>query len=70
VDAPEAPARLAFRASQAGLVGEVFTWADIPAAHTKMLRNEHLPGNMAVLVQSPRTGLRTLEEVLDAGPTK
>ena len=51
-------------------MSEVFEWKDIPAAHTKMLRNEHLPGNMAVLVQSPRTGLRTLEEVLDAGPTK
>ena len=50
-------------------MSEVFEWADIPAAHGKMLRNEHKPGNMAVLVQSPRTGLRTLEEVLDAGPT-
>jgi crotonyl-CoA carboxylase/reductase len=30
-----------------------------------MLRNEHKPGNMAVLVQSPRTGLRTLEDTLD-----
>jgi len=51
-------------------MSEVFEWKDIPVAHTKMLRNEHLPGNMSVLVQSPRTGLRTLEEVLDAGPTK
>jgi hypothetical protein len=24
----------------------------------KMLRNEHKPGNMAVLVQAPTTGLR------------
>jgi crotonyl-CoA carboxylase/reductase len=31
-----------------------------------MLRNEHKPGNMSVLVQSPKTGLRTLEEALDA----
>ena len=51
-------------------MSEVFEWSEIPAAHTKMLRNEHLPGNMSVLVQSPRTGLRTLEEVLDVGPTK
>ena len=40
--------------------------ADLPQAHMKMLRNEHKPGNMSVLVQSPTTGLRTLEEVLDA----
>jgi len=33
-----------------------------------MLDNKHLPGNMAVLVQSPKPGLRTLEEVLQAGP--
>ncbi len=32
----------------------------------KMRRNEHKPGNMAVLVQAPKTGLRTLEDVLDA----
>jgi crotonyl-CoA carboxylase/reductase len=47
-------------------MSEVFTWADLPAAHMKMLRNAHKPGNMAVLVQSPRTGLRTLEDTLDA----
>ncbi len=48
-------------------MSEVFPWGDIPAAHLKMLRNEHKPGNMAVLVQAPQTGLRTLEDVLDAG---
>jgi crotonyl-CoA carboxylase/reductase len=47
-------------------MSEVFTWNDLPEAHMKMLRNEHKPGNMSVLVQAPRTGLRTLEEVLDA----
>ncbi|MGR3343506.1 MAG: crotonyl-CoA carboxylase/reductase [Paracoccaceae bacterium] len=50
-------------------MSEVFPWAEIPHAHLKMLRNEHKPGNMAVLVQAPRTGLRTLEDVLDAGAT-
>jgi crotonyl-CoA carboxylase/reductase len=50
-------------------MSEVFPWEDLPQAHMKMLRNEHKPGNMAVLVQAPRTGLRTLEDVLDAGPT-
>jgi crotonyl-CoA carboxylase/reductase len=48
-------------------MSEVFSWADLPEAHMKMRRNEHLPGNMSVLVQSPKTGLRTLEEVLEAG---
>jgi crotonyl-CoA carboxylase/reductase len=44
----------------------VFPWAQIPKAHTKMLNNEHLPGNMAVLVSAPTTGLRTFEDTLEA----
>jgi len=48
-------------------MSEVFDWADIPAAHTKMLRNEHKPGNMAVLVSAPTTGLRTIEDAREAG---
>ncbi len=48
-------------------MSEVFPWEEIPAAHMKMMKNEHKPGNMAVLVQAPRTGLRTLEDVLEAG---
>ncbi len=48
-------------------MSEVFPWSDIPAAHVKMRRNEHKPGNMAVLVQAPQTGLRTLEDVREAG---
>jgi crotonyl-CoA carboxylase/reductase len=43
-------------------MSEVFPWADIPQAHMKMLRNEHKPGNMAVLVSAPTTGLRTVED--------
>ena len=50
-------------------MSEVFPFADIPAAHEKMLDNKHLPGNMAVLVTSPKPGLRTVEDVLEAGPT-
>ncbi|MEL6573090.1 MAG: crotonyl-CoA carboxylase/reductase [Pseudomonadota bacterium] len=46
-------------------MSECFPWAEIPAAHTKMRRNEHKPGNMAVLVQAPRMGLRTLEDCLN-----
>ena len=48
-------------------MSEVFPWADIPQAHVKMMRNEHKPGNMAVLVQAPTTGLRTFEDALEAG---
>ena len=47
-------------------LGEVFSWDKAPAAHTKMWRNEHSPGNMAVLVNSPRPGLKTLEDVIEA----
>jgi crotonyl-CoA carboxylase/reductase len=47
-------------------MSEVFPWEDIPAAHMKMRRNEHKPGNMAVLVQAPRTGLRTFADTLEA----
>lgn len=50
-------------------MSEVFSWAEMPAAHVKMRRNEHRPGNMAVLVQSPKTGLRTLEDALEASST-
>jgi len=47
-------------------MSEVFAWADIPRAHTKMMRNEHKPGNMAVLVQAKRPGLRTLDDAVEA----
>ncbi len=47
-------------------MSEVFPWAQIPQAHTKMLRNEHKPGNMAVLVGATRTGLRTFDDTLEA----
>ncbi|MEL6119282.1 MAG: crotonyl-CoA carboxylase/reductase [Pseudomonadota bacterium] len=47
-------------------MSEVFPWDQIPDAHMMMMNNEHKPGNMAVLVQSPKTGLRTVEEVLAA----
>ena len=46
-------------------MSEVFPWDEIPAAHMKMLKNEHKPGNMAVLVQTPRAGLRTFEDALE-----
>jgi crotonyl-CoA carboxylase/reductase len=43
-------------------MSECLPWDQIPAAHMKMLANEHRPGNMAVLVQAPRAGLRTVTE--------
>jgi crotonyl-CoA carboxylase/reductase len=51
-------------------LSEVFPWDEIPAAHMKMLKNVHNPGNMAVLVQAPRTGLRTFEDTLEASQTR
>ena len=47
-------------------MSEVFSWADIPKAHTRMWKNQHQPGNMAVLVNAPQTGLRTFEDVQEA----
>src|SRR3954453_15998643 len=47
-------------------MSQVFTWSEIPLAHTKMWKNQHPPGNMAVLVNSPRPGLRTLDDVIEA----
>ena len=48
-------------------MSEVFPWAKIPYAHELMRTNRHPPGNMAVLVNSPRAGLKTLEDVVAAG---
>ena len=47
-------------------MSEVFPWDEIPEAHMKMLRNEHKPGNMSVLVSAKTTGLRTFEDALEA----
>jgi crotonyl-CoA carboxylase/reductase len=33
-------------------LSEVFPWHQLPQAHAKMRSNQHLPGNMAVLVQA------------------
>ncbi len=46
-------------------MSEVFSWLDIPRAHTKMMNNQHKPGNMAVLVQAKRPGARTLEDAVE-----
>ncbi|MBC6443285.1 MAG: crotonyl-CoA carboxylase/reductase [Rhodobacteraceae bacterium] len=51
-------------------MSEVFPWDGVPAAHVKMRRNEHRPGNMSVLVSAPTTGLRTFEDTLEASKTR
>ena len=52
-------------------MSEVFPWARDPATRTcKMRRNEHKPGNMAVLVSAPTTGLRTLADTVEASRSR
>jgi crotonyl-CoA carboxylase/reductase len=46
-------------------MSEVFGWEDIPLAHMKMWKNQHKPGNMAVLVQAKRPGRRTVEDCIE-----
>ena len=74
LDAAEAHPGLALRPLEAGRGGQQVRhraphrplpvgsvpWDQIPLAHTKMWKNQHAPGNMAVLVNAPRTGLRTV----------
>ena len=45
------------------LMSECFEWDQIPLAHTKMMNNQHLPGNMAALVQAKKTGMKTLNDL-------
>ncbi|UPK34488.1 crotonyl-CoA carboxylase/reductase [Bradyrhizobium sp. 186] len=47
-------------------ISEVFPWDEIARAHTKMWKNQHKPGNMAVLVNAPRAGLRNFEDIVKA----
>ena len=51
-------------------MSEVFPWDDIPKAHMRMLKNEHRPGNMAVMVSAPHPGLRSLEDVQEVSRNK
>ena len=46
-------------------MSEVLPWDQIPRAHTLMWKNQHKPGNMAVLVNAPHPGLKNLEDVLE-----
>ncbi len=51
-------------------MSEVFPWDDIPKAHMRMWKNEHRPGNMAVLVNALQPNLRTLEDVQEVSQQK
>jgi crotonyl-CoA carboxylase/reductase len=51
-------------------MSEVFIWEQIPKAHTRMRKNQHKPGNMAVLVSAPTTGLRTYGDAMEASKTR
>jgi crotonyl-CoA carboxylase/reductase len=46
-------------------MSKTFPWTQIPDAHQMMWKNRHPPGNMAVLVNAPRPGCRTLEDALE-----
>jgi crotonyl-CoA carboxylase/reductase len=54
----------------AGKLDPCLSWCgdlnEVGNAHQMMRDNAHPPGNMAVLVNAPRTGLRDLESTLDA----
>jgi len=47
-------------------MSDVFAFEKIPYAHELMRANKHKPGNMAVLVNAPTTGLRNFEDVLES----
>jgi crotonyl-CoA carboxylase/reductase len=80
LDAPEARAGLALRAFATGELRQPvrarpprrslhergLPWEKIPAAHQMMWKNQHKPGNMAVLVNAPRMGLRSLDDAIEA----
>jgi len=44
-------------------MSDVFEWERIPEAHDRMMNNVHPPGNMALLVQAPRRGLKNLADI-------
>jgi hypothetical protein len=42
---------------------KVYTYKDIPLAHDDMMNNRHM-GKLSCLTGAPRTGLKTLSEVV------
>ncbi|RZN06374.1 crotonyl-CoA carboxylase/reductase [Bradyrhizobium genosp. SA-3] len=61
--------RLVLERRIAPCMSEVFSWDEIASAHTKMWKNQHKPGNAAVLVNAPRAGLRNFEDMVTAAGT-
>jgi crotonyl-CoA carboxylase/reductase len=51
-------------------LSKTFPWEEIPKAHTMMWENRHPPGNMAVMVGAPATGLRNFDDVLEAARSR
>jgi crotonyl-CoA carboxylase/reductase len=47
-------------------MSEALPFDQIPHAHQMMWKNQHKPGNMAVLVNAPRAGLRNFEDTVEA----
>ena len=47
-------------------MSRVFTFDETAACHQLMRDNKHPSGNMSILVNAPRTGLRTLDDVRNA----
>ncbi|MEL6208687.1 MAG: glycosyltransferase family 4 protein [Pseudomonadota bacterium] len=50
-------------AALAQAIDTILTLDPSAKAHMRMWNNQHLPGNMSVLVSAPVTGLRTVEDV-------
>jgi crotonyl-CoA carboxylase/reductase len=44
-------------------LSRTFSFAETGACHQLMRENKHPNGNMAILVNAPRPGLRTIDEV-------
>ena len=51
-------------------MSEVLPWSDIPKAHMRMWKNQHLPGNMAVMVSALHPGLRTFEDAIEVSQSR
>ena len=51
-------------------MSEVLPWSDIPKAHMRMWKNQHLPGNMAVMVSALHPGMRTFEDVVEVSQNR
>jgi hypothetical protein len=47
-------------------MSDVFPWEKVAYAHELMRTNPHKPGNMVVLVNAPRTGLKNFDNAIEA----